>query len=393
MAVYKLFPEKDASLYSLYPSMNTGLDQILEASTTAYGSGDANPQVSRFLIQFDNTEIADVLDNLITSASVEREWESFLRLNASTVTGMSLTSSLDILACSKTWEMGTGLYLDNPITENGTSWVYRTYSGSNQWVPTGDPFTDAYGNYTGSNNSTSAPDGGGTWYTSTNSSSIWNLSQSVDFNYRSKKDIISNVTDLVYHWVGSGSLGASIPNNGFLVKQPNSHEFIDSQDVQVEFKYFSIDTHTIYPPCLEFRWDDWSFNTGSSTQTILDSSSPYISIQNNSGKFYQDAVNRFKVNSRPEFPIRTFQTASVYTNNYYLPESASYAVKDLDTNEYVINFDQKYTRISADSNSSYFDIYMNGLEPERYYKILISCSIAGNQYILEDDSHFKIING
>ena len=32
MAVYKLFPSQDATLYSYYPSMNTGLDAICEVS-------------------------------------------------------------------------------------------------------------------------------------------------------------------------------------------------------------------------------------------------------------------------------------------------------------------------------------------------------------------------
>ena len=31
MAVYKLFPTKDATLYSILPNMNTGLDEIIEA--------------------------------------------------------------------------------------------------------------------------------------------------------------------------------------------------------------------------------------------------------------------------------------------------------------------------------------------------------------------------
>ena len=30
MAVYKLFPSKDASIYSFYPTMNTGIDSIIE---------------------------------------------------------------------------------------------------------------------------------------------------------------------------------------------------------------------------------------------------------------------------------------------------------------------------------------------------------------------------
>ena len=32
MAVYKIFPEKDATMYSLFPQMNTGLDEILDIS-------------------------------------------------------------------------------------------------------------------------------------------------------------------------------------------------------------------------------------------------------------------------------------------------------------------------------------------------------------------------
>ena len=32
MAVYKIFPLQDASIYSAYPFLNTGLDAILETS-------------------------------------------------------------------------------------------------------------------------------------------------------------------------------------------------------------------------------------------------------------------------------------------------------------------------------------------------------------------------
>ena len=33
MAIYKIFPEKSATLYSYYPALNAGLDEILEIST------------------------------------------------------------------------------------------------------------------------------------------------------------------------------------------------------------------------------------------------------------------------------------------------------------------------------------------------------------------------
>ena len=58
MAVYKIFPTKDATLYSQYPSKNTGLDEIIESSTFNIGT-DEVPQTSRFLVQFDNLKLID----------------------------------------------------------------------------------------------------------------------------------------------------------------------------------------------------------------------------------------------------------------------------------------------------------------------------------------------
>ena len=71
MAVYKIFPEKDATLYEQYPSMNTGLDQILEVSSF-YTLG--NRYNSRYLIQFSTTEIQDVLNNTVTGT-----WDAYLK--------------------------------------------------------------------------------------------------------------------------------------------------------------------------------------------------------------------------------------------------------------------------------------------------------------------------
>ncbi len=58
MAVLKIFPEKDATLYSLFPNMNTGLDEIVEATLTTFAYSNPNPQTSRFLIQFSDADIA-----------------------------------------------------------------------------------------------------------------------------------------------------------------------------------------------------------------------------------------------------------------------------------------------------------------------------------------------
>ena len=63
MAVYKIFPSKDATIYSRYPKRNTGLDSILEVSAD-YAT--TTPQVSRYLVQFDQEEINSVFNDRIT---------------------------------------------------------------------------------------------------------------------------------------------------------------------------------------------------------------------------------------------------------------------------------------------------------------------------------------
>ena len=49
MAIYKLFPYKDTTLYSYYPEMNTGIDPIIEISNTNFVDGDiVNPRIARY---------------------------------------------------------------------------------------------------------------------------------------------------------------------------------------------------------------------------------------------------------------------------------------------------------------------------------------------------------
>jgi hypothetical protein len=118
-----------------------------------------------------------------------------------------------------------------------------------------------------------------------------------------------------------------------------------------------------------------------------------LTLANNKIKYYPEEIAKFKLNVTKKYPTRTFQTASAYTQNFYLPSSSLYAIKDDKTNEYVIDFDSNYTRISSDANSSYFNLYMNGLEPERYYTVLVKTNINGETKIFDKELSFKVING
>jgi len=376
MAVYKLFPEKDSSIYSGFPLMNTGLDEILEVSTF-YNS--TSPEVSRYLIKFSQTEINDLLDNKVGSNIFQVNLRNYI----ANIIGINTDTTLEVWPISGSWNMGTGRYSNSPITTNGVSWTYRSSEGENAWPTSYTDYVTA--SYSGSNT------GGGTWYTG--SALGLEITASQVLSYSSEKDLNVDVTNTVLNWYSASNSLGGFTNDGFIVKQSNSNEFIADKDYVTTVKYFSIDTHTIYPPQLEFKWQDYTYDTGSSSNTIINTSRMMATLDNNAGTYRRGSVEKIRINSRPQFPQRAFQTASIYTTNYYLPTASYYAVKDLDTNEFVINFDTTYTQISADSESSYFTLYMNGLEPERYYQILIKTNINGETLILDDNYYFKIING
>ena len=371
MATYKLFPSKDSTIYNEYPEMNTGLDAILECSSYLK---NGNPYTSRYLIKFSDEEINDLIDNKIGNSS----YKVFLKNYAAVVEGLNLNSKIYVYPISGNWDMGTGHYRDSPEVTNGVSWYWQDYKDSFLW-PTG-----GFNEYTTASFLTNIP-GGGVWYTG--SSYGLNVIHTQSFSYGKSTDLNIDVTNTIKTW-----LTGAIENNGFIIKQSETGEFNSNVSNKHTFKYFSIDTNTIYPPYLEFKWSDYTFNTGSSSNVVLSTPEAFISIYNNKGTYYPEDVTRFRISALPKYPTRQFQTSSYYTQNYYLPQSVSlYAIKDSKTNEFVIDFDNTYTRISADSVSSYFSIYMNGLEPERYYTILVKTILDDSTVIFDENIMFKVI--
>lgn len=358
MAVYKIFPEKDTTVYSACPYTNTGLDQILEIQNEMSSSNNA-AQVSRFLVTFPTSQIQDVINNEVTGA-----YKTYLKLFIANATSLPDDYTLNFYPVSQSWEEGTGRFLYNPADTDGSSWVQR--DNNNNWR------TSSFAaNSTGSYQLDSP--GGGTWYT--------NYVASQSFVINSTKDVNADVTNIITQFYTG-----SITNNGVLVKM-NGYEYNPSSSYSL--KYFSRNTHTIYAPQLEIRWDDSNYVTGG--LSVLPNDNTVITLGNNIGQYNTDTVYNFRVNAKPTYPARQFVTQSVYTLNSALPSSSYYAVQDLDTGEYVIDFDTNYTKLSCDSAGNYFILYMAGLQAQRYYKILIKSSFGdGSTVVYDNDYIFKI---
>ena len=99
----------------------------------------------------------------------------------------------------------------------------------------------------------------------------------------------------------------------------------------------------------------------------------------------------FRVHIRDKYPNRAFTTTSNYLSTGYFTTGSYYSIRDANTEEEVIPFDDNYTKMSADSDGMYFKVYMQGLQPERYYRVLFKHINNDGTVIYDNDYHFKVI--
>ena len=119
---YFEFAEKDATLYEVSKSMNTGLDEIIEVRKDMNSDGTI-VNVSRGLIKFNLNYISESISScLITSSSRTR---FVLNLYDANSEELNVSQKLYAYPISQSWEMGSGRAQANPIIEDGCSWNFR----------------------------------------------------------------------------------------------------------------------------------------------------------------------------------------------------------------------------------------------------------------------------
>lgn len=369
MAIYRIFPEKDTFIYTEAVKGNAGLDEIIEIGgypVSAVG------QTSRALLKFNSTEIANVVSNIIGS----NNYSASLHLSLATAYELPTEYNIEAYPIYDPWTQGIGKFGDSPTDESGCSWAYRLGEETGGWtLPT--TIVNMPAGVTGSYNSVFSG-GGGSWYTG---SAGINLESTQLQSLNSNHDIHINVTNGVkLHNAGT------IDNNGFILKLSDDLEFNTSASIRL--KYYSGNTNTIYPPYLEFGWNDTTYG---STLSELNTSNVTIAITNNKGEYVDDGKQRFRIHARPKYPTRSFSTGSVYLTNYRLPSASYWGLRDEYTEEMVVDFNTAFTKISADNYGSYFDVYMEGLQPERFYRILVKSTLDGSTTVVDNNNVFKIV--
>ena len=383
---YFEFGKRDATIYSggTTSSVNTGLDEILEIVKDVNSNGTVG-NVSRILIDFDYTDISQsIVDGIIPSTA-----NFYLNLYDATSEEVEAEQYVyAYMVSGSAWKQGTGKLDHDPVTDDGASWRYRDEENSTPWV-TGSVLTD-----------------GGSWFTSSIDGQ-YEVSSSYQLTF-DKKDLRIDVTDMVKNHIYSSS---AYPNRGFILKResisPTDYTFgytsgsdttkdESSSDRLGNLKYFSRETHTIYPPKLEVVWDDSSWSTGSLDALSGDDLSRLkVYFKNLRQEYKEGSKVKFQVVGRELYPTTAFSSSAAELTVKYLPSaSAYYQVKDADTEEVVIPYGTG-SKISCDSTGNYFRLWMNGLQAERNYRFcikVVSGSGSDEEINYYDDNYeFRVV--
>tara|TARA_R100000030_G_scaffold10331_1_gene7036 strand:- start:4299 stop:5462 length:1164 start_codon:yes stop_codon:yes gene_type:complete len=385
MAHYFLFPEKDTTIYSHTSReiLNTGIDEILTLRDEP-SSTDLNYYPSRILIQFKQSEINNVINNKV----VNGPFSASLNLYQTEHAELSIDQNLEVFPLSGSWNNGTGRYANIPTISNGCSWLYR--DGSPEAISNDDLGTKWATSSLNAGVTSSwiaASPGGGTWYTGSGFevTKTYGYGDDLDLSLDLTVPVLKHISNSIY----DSGYPNGIVNDGFLIKRADSQEFTAIDDG--ELNYFSRDTHTIFPPFLDISWDDSEYDTSVATSDKIKSSGEcYVTLRNNKEEFRTVEEYKFRLNVRELYPTRKFVTSSNFLDVKYFTSKSYYSLVDYATEEVIIPFGEE-SKLSADSEGMYFKLYMQGLQEERYYKLLFKHENNDGIQVYDDNYYFKVV--
>jgi hypothetical protein len=369
--MFKIFyANSDATIYQSNETYNTGLDEILEIGKR-YGTDGSTLQKSRFALKFDMTEISASLSKY---GKTVNDCKFLLQLYTSHARNLPADYSIAAKLLAQDWQSGTGF--EATPTLDGISWSnpkptqYWISSSQNVQIASSSLYVSGSGL-------------GGSWMIQTTGSSA-GLVTTESFSNRTT-DLNMDVTDSIKIWI-SGSNGKTIPNYGFLMQFSDVSELDNA--VTGYIRFFSRETQTIYVPRLIMYWDNSTYTTGSLSLIDTESFTVYTRVK----PTYADTeIAKIRIYGRDKFPQKSATNLFPIQTVKRLPQTTYYTVKDAATDETIIPYNDIYTKVSCDSTSNFIHLDLNGLMPERYYRLELKLVDGFTEQYITDQIYFKVI--
>ena len=361
-----IFPSSDTWISSgsskitgeSFKDQNFGKDQILEVKKFFYNTSFDHQ--TRALVNFSGTDFTELSKSVADSAITNPKY--YLKLyEAEGNAELTEEYTLAFQPISESWTEGTGKFKDTPKNTNGCSWENR-----------------------------SNPIGGNEVTWSNTGVTVLTVSQSEQSFENQSPDVDVEVTNMVNMWLENKA-----NNYGMLIRFSGSQE--TDETTFGNLKFFSRNTHTIFSPRLEVRWDDSSFSTGSLNElTMSGLTDNFLYMKGLREEYKVGERVKFRVGARKRYIQKTFSNSvQTVTGSYITQGSGSYAIKDVATDEFIVPFEDfqgtSYTKLSCDSDSNYFIQYLDGFYPDRVYKILLKLKYDdGQEQIFDNDFEFIV---
>lgn len=334
---------QDATIYEIYPTLNTGLDEIIEVgkiiksldASVMYASGS-----TRMLLDFDIPSAQQY-----ASGSVY-----YLNLKIANAKNVNRYQQLMVYPVSRRWVEGSGyFYQDVENTEDGVTWKNAT--NTTAWTTSGSDYTTAlYSSYT--------------------------------LSKVPIEDIKIDVTNIIAPVVAGTN---ATTWRGLVVKFPDADE-LDATNVG-NIKFFSGNTHTIFAPKLEIVSVNQTFVTRSLKP--IPSSNVTIVPKNMKEAYTLGEIDKIYLVVREPYPDRKFDATQRYRNIYYLPSESYFRIRDQVADMVIYDFD-KYSTVSCDASGSYIILDTSGLDVNRYYTLDLKVKSNGLVFFPEFNYTFKI---
>lgn len=330
--IYRVFPYQDAFIAKDL-RQNTGRDEILELG---YCSRAGLSSAARILLSFQSDEIQKILQK-----NSGKNFQAVVRLFSAEKRNVPASYDIEVYTLQQTWNEGIGRVTDGNVWTQAVSWFSR--NGKEDWEKPGG--------------------------------TIGKLPFRIIHRDQSMLEFFGDLEIDVSSELRKGNF------ESILIKLADEELVQDG----THLSFFSSNTHTIFVPYLEIRYENSTYSTDKPVliQPCL------VSPKNLPETLTKGDKIRVNLGVKPQFPKRVFSTASLYLEEYVLPETTYWGIQDTYSTNMVVNFSVG-TKVEADSEGSFIRLDTSYLPSERFLGLVLKVESEQSEYVYHLGTPFRI---
>lgn len=335
---------------------NFDLDSGITVSNFTGGAG-SSPENARILIQFPTSKISSARAS--NQIPAKDSVNFYLRMfNAEHTSTTPSDFSVKVNPLSEAWSEGIGLDMETYLDKDSSNWDSSSFGTA--WSTSG-------GSY--------------------NTDSGYEKSFTFDSG---TEDLLVDVTNVVEAWLDS-----SLNDYGFLVRLDSSLENGNQERSYYTKKFFARGSeYYLKKPVLEARWDGSSLTSSLLPDPYIQADKYVANITNlkTSYKKYESA--KLKVHTRKQNWSPNVYTVASANSSVDLISELYYKITRVSDNLEIVGYSTGsapyYSKLSYNSEGSYFNLDMSIFEENFMYQINLLRKDGSNFIELEDKFRFRV---